>query len=333
MINTHEKEGKKMLNCTDSMKKLIDDHSAGLDFAAEISKIAEKGNDDMLKKGIEMVKKYNIEELESHLQHEEQAILAPLVQYHPEHIELCITIGKEHGYIRSLVEEMTVETAKKDLADFGSILRKHTLMENEALFPLIQKLFTEEQLNAIASFTPLGRQSIADTPPPISNYQSSNDKQEWLLDMVEFYNDAGQQGGSIVLFPRFNPELIEQMAEQTGLEFFDYQQEVMVEYGQDADSISLKQLENSLRNRAKYSNCGIISHNVEALLCVKTEKERRVWLQAFLEADWPNPIFLPITIYQADVPNEHYKVCDLELHKIPRNIERTEPTSNNRAKY
>ncbi|SMN17529.1 hypothetical protein CRYPA_285 [uncultured Candidatus Thioglobus sp.] len=32
-------------------------------------------------------------------------------------IELCITIGKEHGYIRSVVEKMSVEMSRKNLAD------------------------------------------------------------------------------------------------------------------------------------------------------------------------------------------------------------------------
>ncbi|MBA5248312.1 MAG: hemerythrin domain-containing protein [Gammaproteobacteria bacterium] len=322
-------------NYTGAMKKLVADHSDGLDFAAEINKIAEQGDQDALKKGIEMVQRYNIEELESHLQHEEQAILAPLVEYHPQHLALCVTIGKEHGYIRSLVEEMTIETAKKDLSDFSHILTKHTLMENEQLFPVIEKLFTQQQLHAIASFTPFNRQPITDTPLPISNQQppNNNEHNEWLVKIMDFYNNTGQQGGSILLFPRFNPEIIEQIAEQTGLDFFDYQQEVMEEYGQDADSISFEQLTNSLYNRAKYSNRGIISHNVEALLCVKPEAERKIWLQAFLNADWPNPIFLPLSIYQADAPNEHPKVCDLELHKVPRNTEKIHPTANNRTKY
>lgn len=313
-----------------SMEKLFNDHSAGLDFAAEITKIAEEGDEDELKKGIEKVKKYNVEELEPHFQYEEQAILGPLLRSHPEHLTLCVTIGKEHGYIRSLVEELTIETAKKGLADFGYILEKHTLMENEELFPLIERLFTEEQLNIVENYIPLSHQSMSNTPPT-KNHKNPNNEQKWLTDIAEFYRGAGQQGGSIVLFPRFNPELIKKMAELTGLEFFNYQQEVMRNYGQDAGNISLKQLENSLRNRAKHT--GIVAHNVEALLCVKSAQERRTWLQEFLDADWPNPIFIPITIYQEDVLEEHHKVCDLELHKMPHNTAITKPIFKNRTKY
>ena len=60
------------------------------------------------------------------------------------------------------------------------------------------------------------------------------------------------------------------------------------------------------------------SFNVEALLSVKSEGERRAWFRSFLDADWPNPVVLPITLYQADVPEDHRGVCDLELQRLPR---------------
>ncbi len=303
-----------MSNYIESMQKLFNEHSYGLEFATEISKIAKEGDNKALRNGIEKIKKYNTEELELHFQYEEQAILGPLIKNYPEHIELCVAIGKEHGYIRSLVENMSIETARKDLADFGHILNTHTLLENEKLFPIIKKSFTTEQLNVIANFIPLQSKSISDKSWLVSNSKNSNGRQNWLLNVLEFYNDAGKKGGSIILLPKFDPGIIEKIANQTGLEFFNYQQEIMQEYGQDADSISLNQLKHDLRNRAKHN--GIVAHNVEALLCVKSEQERRDWLQEFLNVDWPNPIFIPITIFQADVPNEHHKICDLELHKI-----------------
>jgi len=327
----HEKDDSSTTHYSRSMEELIAEHSAGLVFAAEITRIAEEGQDHELVAGIEKVRKYNEEDLESHLQHEEQTILGPLIQSHPEHTELCVTIGKEHGYIRSLIEEMSVATARKDLADFGLILKNHTLLENEELFPIVEKLFTEEQMDAIASFVPLRRKQISSTQSQTSSQQDSTDRQEWLLDFEAFYNRSGQQGGSIVLFPRFNPELFTIMAQRTGLELFNYQQEVMDTFGQDADRISLNQLDESLRSRAEQS--GIIAHNIEALLCVKSEQERREWLRSFLDGDWPNPVLLPICIYQTDVPIENDKVCDLELHKMPGLVEETISASNNRSKY
>ena len=62
---------------------------------------------------------------------------------------------KEHGIVRSLIPHMTAETAREDLAEFALILKNHTRTEERELFPVIQELFTDEQLDAILNFKPL----------------------------------------------------------------------------------------------------------------------------------------------------------------------------------
>ena len=143
-----------MKNC-EQLEKLSAEHRDALVFAEEIAKVAAEGNDAELAEGVERVNRYYESELEEHLQHEEQTIFAPLVQQHKEHIELCITLGKEHGFLRTVVEEMTLETAKKDLADFALVLKNHSLVEEKELFPLLETLFTEEQLDAVLNYAPL----------------------------------------------------------------------------------------------------------------------------------------------------------------------------------
>ena len=316
-----------------ALLKMADEHVSGLEFAAEINKIAEQGTEDELASGIEKVIKYNREELEPHLQLEEQTILGPLMRSYPEHTQLCIKIGKEHGYIRSLVEEMSPTNARNDLSDFSKILEHHTLLENEQLFPLVETLFSDEQLEAIENFVPLRPKALGENQNPRPGVKQTPDKErwEWLSDIKAFCDGPGQQGGSIVLLPRFSPDVIEKMAEHIGLEMFDFQQEVMQGFGPDAHLISFEQLDQSLRNRAQQN--GIVSHNIEALLCVNTKAERRAWITTFLNGDWPNPILLPITVFQAEVPDEHHKVCDLELRKMPRNFARKGQIINNRNKY
>ena len=157
------------------------------------------------------------------------------------------------------------------------------------------------------------------------------DNPEWLAIIEQHYEDTGKSGGSIVLFPRYRPDLCVQLAHHLGLRFFDYRAEEMQPLGQEAGSLSLEQLDKSLRTRAQMS--GIVSHNVEALLCVKPESERRAWLRSFVDADWPNPIFLPITVFQADAPDEHPRVCDLELLKMPAERLAAAAQTDNRMKY
>ena len=157
------------------------------------------------------------------------------------------------------------------------------------------------------------------------------DNREWLPIIEQHYEEAGKSGGNIVLFPRYRPDLCMQLADYLGLQFFDYRAEEMQQLGEEAGSLSLENLDKSLRTRAEVN--GIVSHNVEALLCVKPEQERRTWLRSFLDAEWPNPIFLPITVFQADVPEDHQGVCDLELMRMPAERLATAAQTDNRMKY
>lgn len=136
------------------LQKLSHEHNDCLLFAEKIAQIAETGDEEQLAEGIKLVQNYNNTELEAHLKHEEQTIFALLVQEHKEYLEMCITLGKEHGFIRTLVEEMTLATAQQDLADFAHILKHHTLAEEMTLFPVVESLFTEEQLDAVLNFVP-----------------------------------------------------------------------------------------------------------------------------------------------------------------------------------
>ena len=138
----------------DRLQELIQGHSDSIPLAEEMSRIAAQGTDEDLAKAVAKIKQYNIDELEAHLQHEEQTILRPLFQNHPEHMDLCMAIGREHGVLRMLAKDMTPATARKDLAEFGRILKSHTLLENKELFPLVGELFNEEQLEAITGFAP-----------------------------------------------------------------------------------------------------------------------------------------------------------------------------------
>ncbi len=138
----------------EQLSKLSEEHQDCILLADKIARIAKKDNDKELLKGIDIIKQYNYEELETHLQHEEQTIFAPLIQQHREHAELCIALGREHGVLRTIVEEISMDSAKKDLADFAQLLKAHSIMEEKELFPLIESLFTEEQLNKVLNFAP-----------------------------------------------------------------------------------------------------------------------------------------------------------------------------------
>ena len=139
----------------EQLHKLSKEHHQSLVMAKHISEIAKSEDHKELLEAIEKVKHYYDDELEEHFQHEERTIFAPIFKEYREHIGIATSLLKEHGYIRMLIPKMTLETAQKDLAEFGSMLKTHTRVEERELFPLIEKLFSDEQLNAILNFVPL----------------------------------------------------------------------------------------------------------------------------------------------------------------------------------
>lgn len=138
----------------EQLQKLSREHEDSLLMADKIARIAEEDDKNSLMKGIDILKKYNETELEVHLQHEERTIFMTMMQHYREYSELCIALGKEHGFMRSIVEEITPETAKKDLADFANVLKQHSLREENELFPIIESKFTKEQLDLVLNFEP-----------------------------------------------------------------------------------------------------------------------------------------------------------------------------------
>ena len=136
------------------LQQLSREHHGSLAMAKKISKIVEAGSDEELLEAIALVNKYNDDELEVHFQHEEHTIFAPIFKEYKEHVELAKPLLKEHGYLRMLIPRITSETARQDLAEFAVILERHTHVEERTLFPIIESLFSEEQMDAVLNFKP-----------------------------------------------------------------------------------------------------------------------------------------------------------------------------------
>ncbi len=158
-----------------------------------------------------------------------------------------------------------------------------------------------------------------------------NNEQEWLSAIAQYHQNKGKTNGSIVLLPGYQPELCMMLCNHLEMESFDYRAEEMQAFGHQADSVDLSHLDNCLQTHSRSK--GVFVHNVEALLCVKTKQERHQWLQSFLDADWQNPIYITIAVFQDDVPEEHPHVCDLELMRIPREALKTAANNPGQLKY
>ena len=139
----------------EQLQKLSREHHGSLVMAKNIGLIAKEGGEQELLDAIETVKNYYDDELEEHFQHEERTIFAPIFKQFPDLNEMATILLKEHGFIRIMIPKITLETARKDLTDFALVLKNHTRMEERELFPLIETLFSDEQMDAVLNFTPL----------------------------------------------------------------------------------------------------------------------------------------------------------------------------------
>jgi len=138
------------------LQELAQEHVEALAFADRIAGLVQAGSDDRLAEGIRLVQGYYYDELEEHLQHEEQTLFAALLEHGKEHLPLCMQLGKEHGFLRTVVTGLRLETARQDLSAFAEVLRKHTEFEDARFFPLVESLFTPDQLERVRHFKPLG---------------------------------------------------------------------------------------------------------------------------------------------------------------------------------
>lgn len=139
---------------TDPLERLRREHAEALLFADRLETTAREGDEAALAEAVKLVQSYNREEMEGHLQHEEQRVLSVLAREHPEHLPLCFRLGREHGELRSQAADIGLGNPGRTLAGFASLLRKHTRTEDEQLLPLVESLFTATQQEAILDFKP-----------------------------------------------------------------------------------------------------------------------------------------------------------------------------------
>lgn len=134
---------------------------------------------------------------------------------------------------------------------------------------------------------------------------------QWLNTFKSSYDESIGEGGFLVLFPEYRPDMTRALAHSLGLKFYDYRLEKMRVQGWEAGDITLESLMITLIEES--THIGLVVHNVEALLATKSEGERVQWLRDFLAFDWPNPVVVPLSIFQADADKSNLRVCDLEL--------------------
>jgi len=136
-----------------------------------------------------------------------------------------------------------------------------------------------------------------------------------FLELVSQCIENNQKSGAIVLLSEYRPDIAQMIAHHLKLKFYDYREKELLPLGWGAAEVTLDQLDEALFNAS--SQGPILAFNIEALLALKTENERREWLVRFLQHSWPNQIVIPITIHLNDIPNRNQQVCDLLSTVLP----------------
>jgi hypothetical protein len=144
-------------------EKIVDEHQRGIDLSDQIDALVHQGTAESFALAVRTLQRYYDEELEAHLQHEEQKIMRPLIQAGPQFRALCIRIGQEHGALRNRILALGSNSTAADLASITSLLRAHTRFEDEELLPVLQDVFTPSDWADFLNFTPLPHNRIQKT--------------------------------------------------------------------------------------------------------------------------------------------------------------------------
>lgn len=143
----------------EQLQDLSREHHHSLKMAKDLANLAKKGSDDEIRQGVKKLTDYYDNELEKHFQHEEQVIFSVFFKSYREHMQVVTLLLKEHGAMRALIHRIStqqpaLEDIKKELTVFALMLKNHTRMEERILFPLVESVFTQEQLEAVLHFEP-----------------------------------------------------------------------------------------------------------------------------------------------------------------------------------
>ncbi len=144
----------------EQLQDLSREHHQSLKMAKDLANLVKQGSDDEIRQSVKKLTDYYDGELEKHFQHEEQVIFSLFFKHYREHMQIAILLLKDHGAMRALIhriktQQPALEELKKELTDFALMLKDHTRMEERTLFPLVESLFTKEQLEAVLHFQSL----------------------------------------------------------------------------------------------------------------------------------------------------------------------------------
>jgi len=139
----------------------------------------------------------------------------------------------------------------------------------------------------------------------------------WTAPVATLIANAGRRGGFLVAFPEYRPQLVEALADELGLEFWDYRIERMAPLGWQAGQLPMTDVDQFIWETLTQSAGGVVVHNVEALLAAKSLQDRRDWFAALLAAPWQRPVIVPVAVFQPEMPVHPQRIHRLDPDLLP----------------
>jgi hemerythrin-like domain-containing protein len=145
----------------EQLRPLSMEHHLSLVLANKAIKTAKNGDNLQIKQLCQKIAQEFESRWQTHFALEEQSIFAifeanyqmALTTKADENAMLTILLRDQHQQMRQLSTAMG-EGETTQLEYFGQLLRNHTRLEERLLFPLISELFTADELNRVADYTP-----------------------------------------------------------------------------------------------------------------------------------------------------------------------------------
>lgn len=144
-----------MMNNNSMLEELNQEHREAIEFVDRMLELIDNEGQAGLDAALKQIQIYCETELESHLQHEEMTIFSPLFREYQAHMDLTRRLLQEHGNMRALARSLNADTPAKELKEFLTLLKDHSVAEEQVLLPAVAELFTETQMIAIRDFDPM----------------------------------------------------------------------------------------------------------------------------------------------------------------------------------
>ena len=130
------------------LQPLSNEHHQSLRLAKKCKDIIAKETNEVIKSFSLQLKDEFDAQWSNHFRTEEETIFCVAEDKGKEISEICQQLKKEHQILGNMVESIAAGDYQL-LHEFGQLLHDHTRLEERQLFPMVEDMFTQEELDNI----------------------------------------------------------------------------------------------------------------------------------------------------------------------------------------